>query len=113
MTVTSGVEKLPLEGSWRVPVFRKALLAFIIVSQKNSPLSVGLAARSLCGPWDFRSAQMIYNYWSSVLNSESEKPTLCRKLEVSKGKYQLLFCCPGNGITAANFSSTLDIPAAG
>ena len=42
-------------------------------------------------------------------NSECKKPTLCRKLEVSRSKYQLLtriFCFPGSWIGSANFSSS-------
>ena len=89
-------------------MFRKAPLASSIVSLRTS-LSVGLATRSKSESLAFRSAQMI----SNCLNSESEKPTLCRKLEVSGGRYHLLtlFYCPGSGIATASFSNTLDIPA--
>ena len=96
------------------PVFRKALFASSIVSART--LSVSLATGFQNGSWAFRSAQMISNCWSSVWNSESEKPTLCIKLENYWGKYQLLtmiFLCPANGIATANFSSVFDSPAVG
>ena len=92
--VTPRVEKPPVEGSWWVgaPVFRKAPLAFSIVSPGNSPLSVCLATGSQSGSWAFRSAQMTSSCWISVWISKSEKPTLCGKLKVSEGKYQLSAC---------------------
>ena len=83
IVVTSGVEKPPVEGlgEWSAPVFRKAPSASNIVSPRISPLSVELATGSQSGSLVFRSTQMISNCWSSVLNSNTEKPTLCRKME--------------------------------